>query len=260
MAQIERQQTVLSILRNLRDLGGLKKLFWEELNYERENQPLSTRGWPDPARGALADDPILFASGVEDHAFHVVYCRLASAGLQRNLERPIVNQLIREHPYCLFVFSDSTQSAWHFLNIKYDEKAEKRRLFRRITVRAGGGLRTAAERLQMLDLASFGKELFGIPALEIQKRHDDAFDVESVTKAFYKELANWYFWALKHVRFPKDAPKEADGQDHIGVIRMITRLIFCWFVKEKGLIPQLLFDQRRLDELLDGFAPDEDAG
>ncbi len=259
MGQIERQQMVLNILRNLRDLGGLKKLFWEELNYERENKPLSMRGWPDSARKALVDDPILFASGGEDRAFHVVYCRLASESLQRNLERPIVNQLIREHPYCLFIFSDTTQSVWHFLNIKYDEKAEKRRLFRRITVRAGGGLRTAAERLQMMDLALMGKELFGIPALEIQKRHDDAFDVESVTKAFYKELANWYFWALKHVRFPKDAPKEADGHDHIGVIRMITRLIFCWFVKEKGLIPEVLFDQRRLYELLDGFAPDKDA-
>jgi hypothetical protein len=117
MAQIERQQTVLNILRNLRDLGGLKKLFWEELNYERENQPLSMRGWPDSARNALADDPVLFASGGEDSAFHVFYCRLASAGLQRNLERPIVNQLIREHPYCLFIFSDTAQSAWHFLNV-----------------------------------------------------------------------------------------------------------------------------------------------
>jgi hypothetical protein len=259
MAQIERQQTVLNILRNLRDLGGLKKLFWEELNYEHENQPLSMRGWPDSARKALVDDPILFASGGEDQAFHVVYCHLASNSLQRGLERPIVNQLMRDHPYCLFVFSDKAQSAWHFLNIKYDEKAEKRRLFRRITVRADGGLRTAVERLQMMDLALMGKELFGIPTLEIQKRHDDAFDVESVTKAFYKELANWYFWALKHVRFPKDAPKEADGHDHIGVIRMITRLIFCWFVKEKGLIPEVLFDQRRLDALLDGFAPDKDA-
>ncbi|RPJ42805.1 MAG: hypothetical protein EHM27_02085 [Deltaproteobacteria bacterium] len=230
MAQIERQQKVLNILQNLRDLNGLKKLFWEELNYERENLPLSMRGWPDSARKALVDDPILFASGGEDNAFQVIYCRLASDGLQRSLERPIVSQLIREHPYCLFVFSDKAQSAWHFLNIKFDEKAEKRRLFRRITVRPDGGLRTAAERLQMIDLALVRKELFGIPALEIQKRHDDAFDVESVTKAFYKELANWYFWALKHVRFPKDASKEADGHDHIGVIRMITRLIFCWFV------------------------------
>jgi adenine-specific DNA-methyltransferase len=259
MAQIERQQTVLHILQNLRDLAGLKKLFWEELNYERENESLSMRGWPDSVRKALGDDPILFASGGEDNAFHVLYCRLASDSLQRTIERPIVNQLIREHPYCLFVFSDTSQSAWHFLNVKYDEKAEKRRLFRRITVQAGSGLRTAAERLQMMDLALMGKDLFGIPTLEIQKRHDDAFDVESVTKAFYKELANWYFWALKHVRFPKDAPKEADGHDHIGVIRMITRLIFCWFVKEKGLIPEVLFDQRQLDELLDGFAPGKDA-
>jgi hypothetical protein len=167
------------------------------------------RGWPDAARRAPADDPVLFASGGEDQAFHVVYCRLVSDSLQKNLERPIVNQLIREHPYCLFVFSDTTQSAWHFLNIKYDEKAEKRRLFRRITVQSDGGLRTAAERLQMMDLAAMGKDLSGIPALEIQKRHDNAFDVESVTKDFYKELANWYFWALKHVHFPKDAPKEA---------------------------------------------------
>ncbi len=260
MPVLERKQTVLKLLEQLRGLDALKELFWTELNYERENKPLSMRGWPDSARKSLVDDPILFASGGEDNAFHVLYCRLTSDSLQRNLERPIANQLIREHPYCLFVFSDTTQSSWHFLNIKYDEKAEQRRLFRRITVRADGGLRTAAERLQMLDLASFGKELFSIPALEIQKRHDDAFDVESVTKAFYKELANWYFWALKHVRFPKDAPKEADGRDHIGVIRMITRLIFCWFVKEKGLIPETLFDQRRLDKLLKGFAPDNNAG
>jgi hypothetical protein len=257
MAQIERQQTVLNILQNLRDLGGLKKLFWEELNYERENKPLSMRGWPDSARKSLVDDPILFASGGEDSAFHVVYCRLASASLQRNLERPIVNQLIREHPYCLFVFSDTAQSAWHFLNIKYDEKAEKRRLFRRITVRAGGGLRTAAERLQMMDLALTGKELFGITALEIQKRHDDAFDVESVTKAFYKELANWYFWAREHAVFPKDAKPDADGKPSVHLIRLITRLIFCWFLREKrnpqtgeGLLPDALFDPRHIRELL----------
>ena len=82
MAQIERQQTVLHILQNLRDLGNLKKLFWEELNYERENKPLSIRGWPDSVRKALVDDPILFASGGTDNAFHVLYCRVASDSLQ----------------------------------------------------------------------------------------------------------------------------------------------------------------------------------
>lgn len=255
MANVERQQTILDILQNLDGLDGLKRLFWQELNYERQNKPLSPRQWPESARQALAEDPILFASGGEDGAFHVVYCRLSSPDLSRGFERPVVNQLLRDHPYALFVFSNKSQSAWHFLNVKYDEKAENRRLFRRITVRPGAGLRTATERVQLLDQAGINPELFGIMPLTIQQRCDVAFDVEAVTKDFFREVANWYFWALKNVQFPKDAPKEADGHDHISVIRLITRLIFCWFVKEKGLIPDTLFDERRLAQTLIGFEP-----
>lgn len=255
MPTIDRQDSVLNILRNLRDLDGLKRLFWEELNYERENRPLSHRQWPESARQPLAEDPILFASGGEDNAFHVVYCRLESDALLRGHERPIVNRLTREHPYALFVFSNKGRTDWHFLNVKYDEEADKRRLLRRITVRPGEGLRTAAERMQMLDLETISPDLFALSPLTIQQRHDDAFDVEKVSKDFYREIANWYFWALKHATFPKDAPKEEDGRDHISVIRLITRLIFCWFIREKGLIPDVLFDESKLAEMLDGFAP-----
>ena len=65
-------------------------------------------------------------------------------------------------------------------------------------------------------------------------------DSSELNKRFFQEIANWYFWPLDHVRFPKDAPKADDGKDHISVIRLITRLIFCGFVKEKGLIPDAL--------------------
>ena len=255
MPKPERQQSVLDLLKGLRGIEPLKQLFWSELNYQRVNQPLSRRGWTESASKALADDPVLFAGGGEDNAFHVIYCRLASDALARGFERPVVTQLLREHPYALFVFSNQGQTDWHFLNVKYDDQAERRRLFRRITVRPGGGLRTATERVQLLDLAEINPELFGISPLAIQQRCDAAFDVEAVTKDFFREIANWYFWALKNVHFPKDAPKEADGHDHISVIRLITRLIFCWFVKEKGLIPDTLFDERKLAETLTGFEP-----
>ena len=257
MAEAERKQAVQAILNELRALDGLKRLFWQELNYERENRTLSTRQWPQGVKEALAEDPVLFASGGDENAFHIVYCRMAASDLRRGPQRPVVSQLLRDHPYALFVFSNADQSAWHFLNVKFDEQAEKRRLVRRIAVRPGDGLRTAAERLAMLDLAdkSDWSDKSGSP-LAIQSRHDRAFDVETVTKAFYREIANWYFWALKHVEFPKDAPKEKDGRDHISVIRLITRLIFCWFLREKGLIPDGLFDERKLADLLDGFAPD----
>ena len=232
MSRPERQQNVLDLLKGLRGIEPLKKLFWSELNYQRVNQPLSRRGWTESANKVLADDPVLFAGGGEDNAFHVIYCRLASDALSRGFERPVVTQLLREHPYALFIFSNQGQTDWHFLNVKYDDQAERRRLFRRITVKPGAGLRTATERVQLLDLAEINPELFGISPLAIQQRCDAAFDVEAVTKDFFREIANWYFWALKNVRFPKDAPKEADGHDHISVIRLITRLIFCWFVKE----------------------------
>ena len=255
MSRPERQQNVLDLLKGLRGIEPLKQLFWSELNYQRVNQPLSRRGWTESASKALADDPVLFAGGGEDNAFHVIYCRLASDALSRGFERPVVTQLLREHPYALFVFSNKGQTDWHFLNVKYDDQAERRRLFRRITVRPGAGLRTATERVQILDLAEINPELFGITPLAIQQRCDAAFDVEAVTKDFFREIANWYFWALKNVHFPKDAPKEADGHDHISVIRLITRLIFCWFVKEKGLIPDTLFDERILAKTLTGFEP-----
>ena len=259
MANVERQQSVLNILQNLHLTKdkGLKELFWTELNYTQANKPLSPRKWPESATKCLADDPSLFASGGEDGAFHVIYTRLAGDTLSRGAERPLVGQLLREHPYALFVFSNQGQTAWHFLNVKFDEQVEKRRLVRRITVRQGEGLRTAAERLALLDLQAISPDLFGLSPLLIQQHHDEAFDVEKVTKDFFREIANWYFWALKHVEFPKDAPKEKDGRDHVSVIRLITRLIFCWFIREKGLIPGALFDERRLAEMLDGFAPDE---
>ncbi len=263
MAEVERKQSVQDILTDMRGLEGLKRLFWQELNYERENKPLSTRQWPEIAKCALAEDPVLFASGGEDNAFHVVYCRLASAELKRGCQRPIVDYLLRDHPYALFVFSNKAQTAWHFLNVKYDEQAEKRRLVRRIAVLPGDGLRTAAERLALLDLRGISPELFGLSPLLIQQHHDDAFDVERVTKDFYREIANWYFWARELAVFPKDAPADADGKPSLPLIRLLTRMIFCWFLKGKrnpqtglGLLPDALFEPRQIRDLLKDASPE----
>lgn len=93
--------------------------------------------------------------------------------------------------------------------------------------------------------------------VELHRAWQKTLDSSELNKRFFLEIANWYFWALKHIEFPKDAPKEADGHDHISVIRLITRLIFCWFIKEKGLLPDALFDPRKLPHALNGFAPDD---
>ena len=84
----------------------------------------------------------------------------------------------------------------------------------------------------------------------------EALSTQALNKRFYQELANWYFWALTQAQFPKDAPKDADGRDSLSLIRLITRIIFCWFLKEKGLLPDALFDQR-IATLLGDYNPTE---
>src|SRR5437867_3175480 len=90
--------------------------------------------------------------------------------------------------------------------------------------------------------------------VELYAAWQKTLDSSELNKRFFTEIANWYFWALDHIEFPKDAPKQ-DGKDHVSVIRLITRLMFCWFVKEKGLVPNVLFDERKLPQILNGFAP-----
>ena len=43
---------------------------------------------------------------------------------------------------------------------------------------------------------------------------------------------------------------DQDVRNALGLIRLITRLIFVWFIKEKGLVPDDLFNKRKVDELI----------
>jgi len=78
----------------------------------------------------------------------------------------------------------------------------------------------------------------------------DAFSVEKVTKEFFVKISNWYFWAVENILFPEDAEKDKDGRNSIGAIRLITRIIFIWFMKEKKLVPDYLFNEDKVKEFL----------
>jgi len=84
----------------------------------------------------------------------------------------------------------------------------------------------------------------------------DAFSVEKVTKEFYKDIANWYFWAIQHCKFPKDAEAEENGRN-VAIIRLITRLIFIWFMHERGLVPDNLFKRNEINNYLKNFSSEE---
>lgn len=89
------------------------------------------------------------------------------------------------------------------------------------------------------------------------------FSVEKLTTDFYKELQNWFACALDVVSFPNDLddPNDDDKYNAESTIRLITRLIFVWFLKQKGLIPNEFFDEKYIaDNLLKDFSPNEQFG
>lgn len=84
------------------------------------------------------------------------------------------------------------------------------------------------------------------------------FSVEVLTKAFYQELSDWYAWAIMVVRFPNDLTTLEDNQKYNSeaMIRLITRLIFVWFLKQRHLVPDEFFDEQYIaSELIEGFTP-----
>lgn len=86
--------------------------------------------------------------------------------------------------------------------------------------------------------------------LDLHEAWQKTLDISELNKKFYRELSAWYFWAVRNVRFPDDAEKDEEVRNATGMIRLITRLIFIWFLKEKGQIPDPLFDETKLDKLL----------
>jgi hypothetical protein len=235
MTRPERQQAVLGILQDFRGPEPLKQLFWSELNYSRVNTPLSRGKWNATAAESLGADPVLFATGGD--GFHIIHSRLPTDKLLMGQERPVVSQLLKEHPYALFVFSNKSLSRWHFLNVKYDDEVTKRRVFRRITIGPGERLRTASERIAKLDLESVGAGLFGLSPLEIQAQHDKAFDKEPLTKDFFKRF-DQVLEAIKSDLEEYQRPVITSAEAYTQAQLLLERLIFLYFLQNRGWLNQ----------------------
>ena len=111
----------------------------------------------------------------------------------------------------------------------------------------GRGCRTAVDRFTALK--------------ESKQTLDDitaAFSVETLTKLFYKDLFDWYLWAISpkgNISFPNNTVTEDDDREDLEkkIIRMITRIIFVWFIKQKDLVPDRLFDENFIGAILKDF-------
>lgn len=163
----------------------------------------------------------------------------------RELIRPYLRYLVDA---ALVVFDDGDNWRLSFIcDIKGENTAPKRYTF--VFGDKNNYYNTAVNRFEKLQ--SDGIAFFTIK---------DAFSVEALTKEFYEKLFNWYLWAKDSktgVTFPNDPQTVSDDRDkmEIKMIRLITRMLFVWFIKQKHLVPNYLFDTDYLKTILRDFDP-----
>lgn len=93
------------------------------------------------------------------------------------------------------------------------------------------------------------------------------FDLKILNKDFYDRIAAWYSNAIIEVKFPysyyaslsenkeKTESELQEIANQIACIRLLTRIIFVWFLKHKrrgetSLVPEKIFDKSYFDSLL----------
>ena len=86
--------------------------------------------------------------------------------------------------------------------------------------------------------------------VELHRAWLKTLDTKELNRSFFRELSNWYFWAIGQVEFPNGDDVAHETHRATSVIRLITRLMFVWFLKEKGLIAGELFEERALRRML----------
>ena len=112
--------------------------------------------------------------------------------------------------------------------------------------------------LGILAELSLGERLAWIEQNRKQRNFDgllaawlDALNTEELNRRFYRELSAWFGRAVKEATFPTDQATTLSPEEHL--IRLITRLLFVWFMKEKGLVAGDLFVEEQVNNLLKDY-------
>lgn len=183
------------------------------------------------------------------------YTRTELAGITR-----AVNRLLPMPALLLFVQGDTLTLS--VINRRLHKREESKDVLEKVTVIKDIALqkphRAHVEILHDLSLGALYDRHSFTNFVGLHRAWAKALDSSELNKRFYLDVANWFFWASHHAKFPRPTRiTNADAYQSLSLIRLITRLVFCWFLKEKGLIPDELFQESRLREILTDLDPKE---
>ena len=187
------------------------------LNYERADAPV----------GIELGDEVDGRVVATRNGFDIIHLHLPR--LRASVERPAVERVVRQHPHCMVVATSgdaADEGTWHFIYVK--DAGQGRKVLRRAVVEPAFIGRTVLDTLSQCRVAE--REA----SLDIQIAHEAAFDVEAVSKRFYRQYAEEFERLRNEIADIHSVPKE---RADVVVQELLNRLIFLMFIQRKGWLP-----------------------
>ncbi|MDX9862083.1 MAG: TaqI-like C-terminal specificity domain-containing protein [Rhodospirillales bacterium] len=213
--------------------------------------------------GDLFDDPeSLQPTKIESYLFFAAelpsghYARGDLSALVRAINKPLPMP-------ALILFRHGENISLGIIHRRLSKRDQSRDVLEKVTlikdIACADPIRAHLEILNDFVLANLDDD-FGVPNfVRLHEAWQKRLGSYALSNDFYREIADWYFWAHHQVdngaiRLPLHCDTEQEKS--LFLIRLLTRLIFCWFLVEKRLLPAGLFRDRSLKELIKDLSPD----
>jgi len=213
-------QQVFDCISGFSGLDDARTLYCTLLNYEyKADLPIPIDDWSKTAKAIVIDGEIIASK----NKFHVLYLTIRK--LTRTNERRVLKEILKRFSDCVVIFTDEKETEFHITSPKYEPESRYKFVIRRYVIGKYEKLRTASERLCLtyaLDTDT---------STELKAKHDDAFNVEAVTKQFYEDYKTVLSLMQKELLSQGIGDKKtAKGFTQ----QFLNRLMFLYFIQKKG--------------------------
>jgi hypothetical protein len=156
----------------------------------------------------------------------------------------------------VFKYADADNKYLAFANterLKYKrnqegEKAGKVTLLRDVSI---NNIHAAHEKIIFGDKNSKGLKIDASKINSFKKLYEywqTVFSLQALNDQFYADLQEWFYYASQQIKLPfrPDYVPEKENIKNF-LVRLLARTMFCWFIKEKGLIKPEILELRDWD-------------
>lgn len=234
-----------ALIAEWRSVDMLFQLTGEELSQPGQVRLAFSGGQVD---NTIIESYLFFAIDLAGH----IYTRTQLAGITREVNKrfPMPVMLIFRHGESLTLA---------IIGRRLNKRDESRDVLEKVTlikdIAFADPQRAHIDILHDMSLSALYEDFNFHNFVGLHNAWEKCLDTSRLNERFYRDIANWYFWALKHPCLVPPRNVRTEDQRSIFIIRFITRLIFCWFLQEKeGLIPRDFFRRHVVAQWLKDFS------